>query len=62
MEQVVLKSVDSELVSRNGRPVEIVGQITEPNDEFDAEVLPMTRIRFADGFETAVWQDELRQA
>lgn len=62
MEQFTLKSVDSELVVRNGQLVEIIGQITEPNEEFDAEVLPMTLIRFADGFETAVWQYELRQA
>lgn len=61
VEQVVLKSVDSELVDRNGQLVEILGQITEPNEEFDAEVLPMMRIRFADGFETVVWPDELRQ-
>lgn len=62
MEELKFKSNDSELFSRNGQRITVVGHITEPDDEFDAEVLPMVRIRFTDGFETAVWPDELTAA
>lgn len=59
MEQFKLKTTDSDLVSRNGQQVVVIGHITEPDDKFDAEVLPMVKIQFEDGFETAVWPDEL---
>lgn len=54
-----LKTSDSELIDRNGQEVEVVREIVNPEAGFDAEVLPMTLIRFADGTETAVLQDEL---
>lgn len=51
----------SNLKHRNGRAVTIIKTITEANPEpgFDPEVLPMHRIRFADGFVTECWPDEL---
>jgi hypothetical protein len=54
-----LHTHDSELKERNGQTVEIIGHITEPSEEFDAEVLPMVRVRFADGQENVLWPDEL---
>lgn len=59
MAVLTLRTTDSQLLDRNATPVEVIGHITEPNDEYDAEVLPMVKVRFEDGFETAVWSDEL---
>lgn len=59
MSGFTLKTNDSELAGRNGQTVEVVREITEPEAGYDADVLPMTLIRFADGGEIAVWQDEL---
>lgn len=53
------KSVDSNLVHRNGQFVRITEHITEPGKGFDAEVLPMMRVRFGDGYVTECWPDEL---
>lgn len=53
------KTTDSDLKHRNAQKVRIVRHITEPEDGFDAEVLPMVEVRFGDGFQTEVWPDEL---
>jgi hypothetical protein len=53
------KSTDSNLKHRNGQWVTVTEHITEASEEFDAEVLPMMRVRFADGYVTEVWPDEL---
>ena len=50
---------DSKLKHRNGRAVTIERTITEPEPGFDAESLPMHKIRFADGYATECWPDEL---
>lgn len=42
-----------------GQPFTIVAVIDEPDDTHDAEVLPMYRIRFADGFEVDAWPEEV---
>lgn len=60
MEQFILKTIGSDLVTRNGQQVVVVAHITEPDEKFDAEVLPMVKVQFPDGFQTAVWQDELQ--
>jgi hypothetical protein len=52
-------TTDSTLAPRNGQTVVVVRLITEPDEDFDAEVLPMTVVRFPDGFEVACWDDEL---
>ncbi len=44
---------------RKGQPFEVVGKITEPDADHDFEVLPMYRIRFADGVEIEAWPDEV---
>ena len=54
-------TTDSILFHRNGRTVTIQRTITEPEPGFDAESLPMHRVRFADGFETDCWPDELTE-
>jgi len=48
-----------ELRNRNGRAVVIMRTITEPEPGFDAESLPMHKIRFADGYVAECWPDEL---
>ena len=55
-------TTDSNLQHRNGRAVTIQRTITEPEPGFDGESLPMHRIRFADGYETDCWTDELVEA
>jgi hypothetical protein len=55
------KTDQSTLTHRNGQVVTIVEHITEPSQGFDAEVLPMMRIRFADGYVTECWPDELTE-
>lgn len=59
METHIFKTTDSTLKHRNGQKTRIVRHITEPEDGFDAEVLPMVEVRFGDGFQTEVWPDEL---
>lgn len=59
MEHYRLQTTDTYLKHRNGQKVQITEHITEPTPEFDAEVLPMMRIRFGDGYVTEVWPDEL---
>ena len=53
------KTDETKLVHRNGRTVTIIRTITEPEPGFDAESLPMHKIRFADGYVTECWSDEL---
>lgn len=45
--------------SRIGQPFKVTGVITEADADHDAEVLPMFAIRFADGFETEAWPEEI---
>lgn len=58
-EKFTFKTEESKLVSRNGQSVIIREHITEPSAKFDAEVLPMMRIEFEDGYVTECWPDEL---
>ena len=52
---------DSELNDRTGQAVMILRPVTE--DEADVEeVGPMYRVRFPDGFETDVFEDEIKSA
>jgi hypothetical protein len=44
---------------RIGQRFEIVRKITEPDENFDEESLPMYRIRFEDGFETDAFPVEV---
>ena len=44
---------------RQDQPFDVLAKITEPDDEHDEEVLPMYRIRFADGFVTEAWPEEV---
>lgn len=53
------KSTDSNLKHRNGQFASVTGVITEADAEHDAEVLPMLKIQFGDGYATEVWEDEL---
>lgn len=54
-------SVDSNLVHRNAQKVQVIREITDPEEGFDAEVLPMLEIKFGDGYVTQCWPDELRE-
>lgn len=58
---MILRTTDSGLATRNGQAVTVLGVLTDPDDYHDAEVLPMYRVQFADGFgsRTEVWDDEL---
>ena len=44
---------------RNGHIFEIVREITKPDKEHDAEVLPMFLIRFEDGLQIEAWPEEI---
>lgn len=51
---------DSELNNRSGEEIEIIGPLDE--NEYDkCETGPMFAIRFADGFETAAFADEIEE-
>lgn len=56
---MIFQTTDSNLATRNGHTVTVVKAISEPDAYHDEEVLPMYRVRFPDGFETEVWDDEL---
>jgi hypothetical protein len=53
---------------REGQSFAVLRKITKRNiraeerAEYDTEVLPMYRIRFADGFETSAWPEEVEAA
>ena len=57
---MIFRTTDSVYRCWNGQHCEIVRSIIEPDDDHDAEVLPMRVIRFDDGFELEVWDDELQ--
>lgn len=42
-----------------GEQAQVVGHITEANDEIDEESLPMYVIRFADGTTIEAWPEEV---
>ena len=44
---------------RRGQGFRVLRVITEPDETHDAEVLPMYRIRFEDGFEIDAWPEEV---
>lgn len=44
---------------RDGQPFTVLRRIAEPDAEHDQEVLPMYVIRFADGYETDAWPEEV---
>lgn len=48
-----------EHADRDGQRFEFVALVHEPDDEHDAEVLPMYRIRFDDGTEIEAWPEEV---
>jgi hypothetical protein len=58
-EKFTFKTVHSILTHRNGEKVSILRTITEPEDGFDAEVLPMHKVEFEDGATAYCWPDEL---
>lgn len=53
--------------ARNGQAFTVLRKITRRNataadlQEYDSEVLPMYRIRFADGHETSAFPEEVEQ-
>ncbi len=49
---------DSELMHRDGQRIEVVGKLS-PSEYDEAETGPMYRIRFADGFSTDAFADEI---
>lgn len=55
----ILKTSDSELKIRNGQTLEIIRKIEEPDKTHDLEVLPMTVVKFKDGYQTELWDDEI---
>lgn len=44
---------------RQGHAFTVLKVIDKPDDKHDAEVLPMYRIRFADGGEIEAWPEEI---
>lgn len=58
----IFRTRDTELRTRNGSQVEIVG-ITPARRfnpaEIDDDTAPMVEVRFADGYTTDVYEDEL---
>lgn len=47
--------------NREGQRFNVLAKITEPDEDHDAEVLPMYRIRFDDGFEIDAWPEEVER-
>lgn len=54
-------SKGKDLKHRDAQSVRIIREITDPEEGFDAEVLPMVEVQFGDGYVTEVWPDELRE-
>lgn len=53
------KTPYSQYKHREGEEFTIVRKITEPDENHDAEVLPVYIIRFADGEEITAWPEEV---
>lgn len=53
------RTVDTSHKARNGQQCAIVRTISEPDETHDADTLPMHVVRFSDGFELEVFDDEL---
>lgn len=63
MAKYIFKTQDSTFATLNGEVVTIIRTITEPEEGFDAEVLPMHQIRVeSTGQILDVWPDELTPA
>jgi hypothetical protein len=45
--------------AHEGQPFELVGMFDVPDDNHDAEVLPMFLIRMSDGLEIEAWPEEV---
>lgn len=56
---MIFKTEDTMLMYRNGQSVTITDTITEPNDDFDIESLPVHQIEFPDGHRIYAWFDEI---
>jgi len=56
-DQIVFNSTDSD--GHRGKTGVITRVVTEPNAQYDIDVLPMCEIRLEDGTKTAAWMDEL---
>ena len=52
-------TVDTAHAFRNGQACRVIRSIVAPDNEHDAEVLPMHVIEFADGAQLEVFDDEL---
>ena len=48
-----------QFAEREGQTFTVVSVISEPDENHDEEVLPMYRIRFADGEEIEAWPEEV---
>lgn len=59
MAKKIFKTDYSLYKHRNGQEITVVREITEPEEGFDAEVLPMFEIRFPDRHRIACWPDEI---
>lgn len=60
MTKYTFKTVDSTFKTLNGETVTILRTITEPEEGFDFEVLPMHQVRVeSTGQVFEVWPDEL---
>lgn len=44
---------------RDGQKFTLIGVVDTPDERHDAEVLPMFKIRFEDGYETEAWPEEV---
>ena len=45
-----------------GQPFEVLQRIDAPSIKYDADILPMYRIRFRDGKEIDAWPDEVEES
>lgn len=43
----------------DGEPFTVLEHVTEPRERYDAEALPVYRIRFIDGTEIDAWPEEV---
>ena len=58
-ERFTFDSPYEQYAERRGQEATVTEQIIEPNRDYDAEVLPMYRVRFADGTEIEAWPEEV---
>lgn len=57
--RTVFRTPYEQYSAHDGKACEVIRVISEPDDQHDAECLPMFGIRFDDGTEIEAWPEEI---